>query len=109
MVRPSVPLFSLSRGKARRRRPQIKQLRLLLSLSTILRLVAYNSRNNSRRLLLLNISTMAIFFTRDNFVLAFPLLAVCSTYVSNAKSAKIFAHFFFDIEQMQICTSNAVT
>uniref|UniRef100_A0A7S2PF72 Uncharacterized protein n=1 Tax=Skeletonema marinoi TaxID=267567 RepID=A0A7S2PF72_9STRA len=23
---------------------------------------------------------MAIFFTRDNFVLAFPLLAVCSTY-----------------------------
>lgn len=26
-------------------------------------------------------TTMAIFFTRDNLVLAFPLLAVCSTYV----------------------------
>ena len=31
-----------------------------------------------------------IFFTQDNFVLAFPLLAVCSTYVSMFNPKEVF-------------------
>lgn len=44
----------------------------------------------SSYILFSTIITMAIFFTRDNFVLAFPLLAVCTTYVSVAVSLLFF-------------------